>query len=72
VHFVEGHKFRVEWHCWFEVQMGEKFKSTLVGAVHKSRDNLHFGIQFVQKLWRKRLDALWENGRRLVDLQLCC
>jgi hypothetical protein len=52
--------------------MGEKFKSTLVGAIHKSRDNLHFGIQFMQKLWRKRLDALWENGRRLVDLQLCC
>jgi hypothetical protein len=52
--------------------MGEKFKSTLVSTIHKSRDDLRFGIQFVQKLWRKRLDALYENGRRLVDLQLCC
>jgi hypothetical protein len=52
--------------------MGEKFKSTLVSTIHKSRDNLHFGIQIVQKLWRKRLDALCENGRGSVGLQLCC
>jgi hypothetical protein len=72
VYFVEGHDFHVEWHCWFGVEMGEKFKSTLVSTIHKSRDNLHFGIQFAQKLWRKRLDALCENGRGSVGLQLCC
>jgi hypothetical protein len=26
VYFVEGHIFHVERHCWFEVQIGEKFK----------------------------------------------
>jgi hypothetical protein len=24
VYFVEGHNFHVEWHFWFEVQIGEK------------------------------------------------
>jgi hypothetical protein len=70
--FVEGHTFHVGWHCWFEVQIGEKFKSTLVSTIHWSREILHLGIQFVQKLLRKRLDALGESGRGLGDLQLCC
>jgi hypothetical protein len=34
VYFVEGHNFHIEWHCWFEVQNGEKFKSTLPGTIH--------------------------------------
>jgi hypothetical protein len=34
VYFVDGHNFHVGWHCWFEVQIGEKCKSTLVGTVH--------------------------------------
>jgi hypothetical protein len=47
--FVEGHNFHVEWHCWFEVQIGEKCKSTSAFTVHWSREILHLGIQIVQK-----------------------
>jgi hypothetical protein len=68
--FVEGHIFHVGWHCWVEVQIGEKFKSTRVSTIHWSRDILHVGIQFVQKLFRKRPDALCESDRGSVDLQL--
>jgi hypothetical protein len=71
VHFVEGHNFHVEWHCLFELQIGEKFKSTPVGTIHWSRELLHLGIQFVQTWLRKRLYALCESGRGLGDLQLC-
>jgi hypothetical protein len=70
--FIERHIFHVGWHCWFEVQIGEKFKSTRVSTIHWSRDILHVGIQFVQKLFRKRPDALCESDRGSVDLQLCC
>jgi hypothetical protein len=52
--FVEGHNFHVEWHCWFELQVGEKFKSTPVGTIHGSREFLHLGIQFVQKMVEKK------------------
>jgi hypothetical protein len=45
--------------------MGGKYYSQI-------RDILHFGIQFVQKLWRKRLDTLCESGIGSVVLQLCC
>jgi hypothetical protein len=68
--FVQGHNFHVEWHCWFEVQIGENFKSAVI--VHWSREILQLGIQFVQKLLTKRLYALCESGRGLGDLQLCC
>jgi hypothetical protein len=70
--FVEGHTFHVGWHCWFEVQIGEKFKSTRVSTIHWGRDIVHGGIQVVQKLLRKKLDAICESDRGLVDLQLCC
>jgi hypothetical protein len=72
VYFVEGHIFHVEWHCWFGVEIGEKFKSTRATTIHWSREILHLGMQIVQKLLRKRLDALCESVRGLVDLQLCC
>jgi hypothetical protein len=71
LHFVEGHNFHVEWHCWFELQVGERFKSTPVGTIHGSREFLHLGIQFVQEWLRKRLYTLCESGRGLGDLQLC-
>jgi hypothetical protein len=72
VYFVEGHNFHVGWHCWFEVQIGEKCRSTPVGTIHWSREFLHIGIQFVQNWLRKRPYALCESGRGLGDLQLCC
>jgi hypothetical protein len=72
VYFVEGHNFHVGWHCWFEVQIGEKFKSTPVGTIYWSREFLHLGIQVVQKWLRKGLYALRESDRGLGDLQLCC
>jgi hypothetical protein len=53
VYFVEGHNFHVGWHCWFEVQIGEKCKSTPVGTIHWSREFLHLGIKFVHKWLRK-------------------
>jgi hypothetical protein len=34
VYFVEGHNFHVEWHCWFEVQNGEKCRSMSLGTIH--------------------------------------
>jgi hypothetical protein len=37
VYFIEGHNFRVEWHCWFE-QIGEKCKSMSAFTVHQGRD----------------------------------
>jgi hypothetical protein len=70
--FVEGHNFHVEWHCWFEVQIGENSKSTSAVTVHWSREILHLGIPFVQKLLRKRLYTLCKSGRGSGDLQLCC
>jgi hypothetical protein len=54
------------------VEIGEKFKSTRATTIHWSREILHLGMQIVQKLLRKRLDALCESVRGLVDLQLCC
>jgi hypothetical protein len=70
--FVEGHIFHVEWHCWFGVEIDEKFKSTRVSTIHGSREILQLGMQVVQKLLRKRLDALCESDRGLVGLHLCC
>jgi hypothetical protein len=34
MYFVEGHNFHIEWHCWFEVQIGEKYRSTPLGTIH--------------------------------------
>jgi hypothetical protein len=70
--FVEGHTFHVGWHCWFEVQIGQNFKSMPEGTIHWSREILYLGIQIVQKWLRKRLYTLCESGRGLGDLQLCC
>jgi hypothetical protein len=71
-YFFEGHNFHVEWHYWFEVQIGEKCRSTPVGTIHWSREFLHLGIQFGHKWLRKMLYALFESDRGLGDLQLCC
>jgi hypothetical protein len=71
VYFVEGHNFHVEWHCWFEVQISEKLKSTLLATIHRRPENNHLGIQIVQKWLRKRPYALCESCRGLGDLQLC-
>jgi hypothetical protein len=49
VYFVEGHTFHVGWHCWFEVQIGENFKSTPEGTIHWSREILYLGIPSVLK-----------------------
>jgi hypothetical protein len=69
--FVEGHNFHVEWHCWFEVQMGEKLKSTLLVTVHRRPENSQLGIKFVHKWLRKRPYALYQSCRGIGDLQLC-
>jgi hypothetical protein len=72
VYFVEGHNFHVEWHCWFEVPIGEKCRSTPQVTIHKRQENSQLGTQFLQKWLRKRPYALCESGRGLGDLQLCC
>jgi hypothetical protein len=72
VYFVEGHNFHVGWHCWFEVQIGEKCSSTPVGTIHRSREFLHLGIHFVHKWLRKMPYAFYESCRGMGDLQLCC
>jgi hypothetical protein len=71
VYFVEGHNFHVEWHCWFELQMGEKLKSMLLVIVNRHPENSQLGIQFVQKWLRKRPYAICESCRGSGDLQLC-
>jgi hypothetical protein len=50
VYFVEGHNFRVEWHCWFEVQNGEKCRSMSLGTIHRRPENNKLCLQFVQKM----------------------
>jgi hypothetical protein len=70
VYFFEGHNFHVGYHCWFEVQIGEKCKSTPVGTIHWSREFLHLGIKFVHKWLRKRPYALCKSCRGLIGLQL--
>jgi hypothetical protein len=70
VYFVKGHNFHVEWHCWFEVQISEKLKSTLLVTIHRRPENSHLGIQIVQKWLRKRPYALCESCRGSGDLQL--
>jgi hypothetical protein len=64
--------FHVEWHCWFEMQMGENLKSTLLVTVHRHPENSQLGIQFVQKWLRKRPYALNQSCRGIGDLPLCC
>jgi hypothetical protein len=71
VYFVEGHNFHVEWHCWFEVQIGEKCKSTPRITIHRHPENSQLGIQIVHKWLRKRPYAFYESCRGLGDLQLC-
>jgi hypothetical protein len=71
VYFVEGHNFHVEWHCWFEVQIGEKGKSTPRITIHRRPENSQLGIQIVHKWLRKRPYAFYESCRGLGDLQLC-
>jgi hypothetical protein len=66
--FVEGHVFHVEWHRWFGVEMGEKFKSTLVSTIHKAEtfcilaSNLckNFSFQYSMGL----VTSIWCNGLR--------
>jgi hypothetical protein len=70
VHFVEGHNFHVEWHCWFELQIGENCKSTLLVTIHRRPENSRFGIQFMLKWLRKRPYAFYESCRAMQDLQL--
>jgi hypothetical protein len=70
VYFVEGHNFHVEWHCWFEVQISEKLKSTLLVIIHRRPENNHLGIQIVHNWLRKRPYALCESCRESRDLQL--
>jgi hypothetical protein len=72
VHFVEGHNFHVEWHCWFELQIGEKCQSTLLVTIPRRPENSQLGIQFVHKWLRKRPYAFYESCRGIGDLQLCC
>jgi hypothetical protein len=70
VYFVEGHNFHVEWHCWFEVQIGDKCKSTPRITIQRCLENIQLGIQTVHKWLRKRSHAFYESCRGLGDLQL--
>jgi hypothetical protein len=71
VYFVEGHNFPVEWHCWFEVQNGEKCRSMLLGTFHWHLENNKLCLQFVQKWMRKTVCGLCRSCRGLRDLELC-
>jgi hypothetical protein len=72
VYFVEGHNFHVEWHCWFEVQIGEKCRSTPVGTIHRSRVFCHVLLRVLNNLLSKTLDDLCKSCRGSLDLQLSC
>jgi hypothetical protein len=71
VYVVEGHNFHVEWHCWFEVQSGEKCRSTPLGTIHWSRDFCKVPLCFMQNPLIKILDGLCKSCRGSADLQLC-
>jgi hypothetical protein len=70
VYFVEGHNFHVEWHSWFEVQNGEKCRSTPRVTIHWRPENSKLGIAFVHKWLRKRPDAISRSCRGSRDPQL--
>jgi hypothetical protein len=50
--------------------MREKAWSMLVVTIHKRLENLHLGMQFVQKWLRKTPYALCKSCRGMLDLQL--
>jgi hypothetical protein len=70
VYFVEGHNFHVEWHYRFEVQSGEKCRSTPPGTIHWSRDFCKVPLHFIQNLLIKTLYGLCKSVRGSADLQL--
>jgi hypothetical protein len=70
VYFVEGHNFHVEWHCWFEVQIGEKCRSTPASTIHWSRVFYKVLLRVMQNLLIKTLDGLCKNCRGSANLQL--
>jgi hypothetical protein len=69
VYFVEGHNFHVEWHCWFEVQIGEKCRSTPPGTVHWSRVFCKVPLHFMQNPLIKTLYALSRSCRGSRNLE---
>jgi hypothetical protein len=71
VYFVEGHNFLVEWHFCFEVQIGEKCRSTPPGTIHWSRDFCKVPLRFMQNPLIKTLYCLCKSCRGSADLQLC-
>jgi hypothetical protein len=68
--FVEGHIFHVDWHWRFEVEEGEKCKSTPRVTIHRRPEISDLGMQIVQKRWRERPYALSKSCRGMQDLQL--
>jgi hypothetical protein len=70
VYFVEGHNFHVEWHCWFEVQNGEKCRSTPLRTIHWRPENSDLGMTFAHHWLRKRSYTLCKSCKGLLDLQL--
>jgi hypothetical protein len=69
VYFVEGHNFHVEWHCWFEVQIGKKCRSTPPGTVHWSRVFCKVPLHFMQNPLIKTLYALSRSCRGSRNLE---
>jgi hypothetical protein len=70
VYFVEGNNLYVEWHCWFEVQIGEKCRSTPPGTIHWSRDFCIVPLYFMRNPLIKTLYSLCKSGSGSADLQL--
>jgi hypothetical protein len=71
VYFVEGHNVHVEWHCRFEVQIGEKCRSTPPSTIHWSRVFCKLLLHVMQNPLIKTLDGLCKSCRGSANLQLC-
>jgi hypothetical protein len=48
-----GHNFHVEWHFKFEVEIGENPWSIASVTIHKRKEKLKVGEQFMQNSLRK-------------------
>jgi hypothetical protein len=63
VHLVEGHKFHVDWHFKFWVEIGEKLGQPPVPPVFQNKPAFNVGTAFLQNTLRKTLDGLYKSCR---------
>jgi hypothetical protein len=63
VHLVEGHKFRVDWHFKFWVEISDKLDRLTAPPVYRNLPALNVGTTFLQNPSRKTLGGLYKSCR---------